>query len=206
MQPTFKRKTFRDARNLLNDLCLMLDGKEASSNRNASETPNPDGAQESWWLGNKRPAPQFDSPRSKAYLRAYIEIAGPMFYGSGIPLDQGFMHPDRVVMKALLQADCVTLGKSKRGIFELTPKGNSLIAGIDLPGTPQSAVTARREPQSGFRRLPSATKTILRKFVTEKELTPVQREVAHSIRRLYSSLTALGEICPLLSSARLRSV
>ena len=52
MQPTFKRKTFRDARQILNDLCLMLDGKEASSNRSESETPNPDGVQESWWLDN----------------------------------------------------------------------------------------------------------------------------------------------------------
>src|ERR1700738_2726242 len=64
MQPTFKRKTFRDARKILNDLCLMLDGKEASSNRSASETSNPDGARESWWLENKETCPPFDSPRS----------------------------------------------------------------------------------------------------------------------------------------------
>src|SRR5258706_6502153 len=128
MQPSLKRKTFRDARKILNDLCLMLDGKEASSNKNASETPNPDGVQESWWLENKEACPQFDSPRSKAYLRAYIEIAGPMFYGSGIPLDRGLMHPDRGVMKAMLQAGCVRFGTSKRGLFELTHKGNDLIA------------------------------------------------------------------------------
>ena len=134
MQPTFKRKTFRDARQILNDLCLMLDGKEASSNRNASHTPNPDGAQESWWLENKETCPPFDNPRSKAYLRAYIEIAGPMFYGSGIPLDRGLMHPDRGVMKAMLQAGCVTLGINKRGLFELTHKGNDLIAATTLPG------------------------------------------------------------------------
>jgi hypothetical protein len=73
----------------------MLDGKEASSNRSASETPNPDGVQESWWLENKETCPPFDSPRSKAYLRAYIESAGPMFYGSGIPLDRGLMHSCR---------------------------------------------------------------------------------------------------------------
>jgi hypothetical protein len=82
MQATFKRKAFRDARKLLNDLCLMLDGKEASSNRNASQTPNPDGA----------------------------------------------------------QAGCVTLGTNKRGLFELTHKGNDLIAAMTLPLVPHFEV------------------------------------------------------------------
>lgn len=178
MRPTFKRKTFRDARKILNDLCLMLDGKEASSNRSASETPNPDGAQESWWLENKKTAPPFNSFRSKAYLRAYIEIAGPMFYGSGIPLDHGLMHPDRGVMKAMLQAGCVTLGRNNRGVFELTPKGNDLVAGVDLPA---AQLSTQREPQSGSSRLPAAIRAMLRQFVTERELTTVLKEVAHSI-------------------------
>ncbi|MCK1580665.1 HNH endonuclease [Bradyrhizobium sp. 168] len=179
MQPTFKRKTFRDARKLLNDFCLMLDGKEASSNKHASKAPNVYGAQELWWLENKKPAPPFDSPRSKAYLRAYIEIAGPMFYGSGIPLDRGLLHPDRGVMKAMLEAGCVTLGRNKRGIFELTPKGNDLIAGVDLPAT--SLLSTQQEPQFGSRRLPAATRAIVRQFVREKELAAVQKELAHSI-------------------------
>jgi hypothetical protein len=134
MPPTFKKKTFRAAKSLLNNLCLALDGKVASSNKNVSETQNPDGAQESWWIENDETCPPFDSPRCKAYLRAYVEIAGPVFYGSGIPLDRGLMHPDRGVMKAMLQAECVTLGVTKRGLFELTQKGRDLIAGIASPG------------------------------------------------------------------------
>jgi hypothetical protein len=110
MPPTFKKMAFREARGLLNNLCLMLDGKPASTNRSPSETPNPDGAQESWWIENNETCPPFDSPRCKAYLRAYIEIAGPVFYGTGIPLERGLMHPDRGVMKAMLQAECVSLG------------------------------------------------------------------------------------------------
>jgi hypothetical protein len=39
------------------------------------------------------------------------------------------MYPDRGVMKAMLQAGCVTLGNSKPGLFELTQKGEELIAG-----------------------------------------------------------------------------
>jgi hypothetical protein len=132
MQRTFRRKTFREASTILNDLCIKLDGKEASSNKSGSKTPNLKGAQELWWLENKETCPPFDSPRCKAYLRAYKEIAGPIFFGSGIPLDDYFMHPDRGVMKAMLQAGCVTLGKSKHGLFELTQKGNELISEIDL--------------------------------------------------------------------------
>jgi hypothetical protein len=132
MPPTLMRKSFREARTILNDLCLKLDGKEASTNKSKSEKPNLDGAHEAWWIEHNETSPPFDSPRSKAYLRAYVEIAGPMFYGSGIPLEIGLMHPDRGVMKAMLQADCVTLGKSRRGLFELTPKGNDLISKIDL--------------------------------------------------------------------------
>ena len=59
----------------------------------------------------------------------------PVFYGTGIPLERGLMHPDRGVMKAMLQAECVTLGVSKGGLFELTQKGTDLIAGIATPGT-----------------------------------------------------------------------
>ncbi|HEV7880202.1 MAG TPA: hypothetical protein VGP39_19260 [Bradyrhizobium sp.] len=127
MPPTFKRKTFREARNILNSLCLEFDGKEASTNKRASQTPNSEGKHESWWLENDETCPPFDSPRSIAYLRAYAEIAGPMFYGSGIPLDRGLMHPDRAVMKAMLRAGCVTLGTTKPGLFELTKKGSDLI-------------------------------------------------------------------------------
>jgi hypothetical protein len=43
------------------------------------------------------------------------------------------MHPDRGVMKAMLLAECVTLGVAKRGLFELTQKGKELIAETNLP-------------------------------------------------------------------------
>jgi hypothetical protein len=133
MSPAFKKMTFREARALLNSLCLMLDGKPASTNKNQSEKSNPNGAEKSWWIENDETFPPFDSPRCKAYLRAYAEIAGPVFYGTGIPLERGLMHPDRGIMKAMLLAECVTLGVTKRSLFELTQKGRDLIAGISLP-------------------------------------------------------------------------
>jgi len=126
--------TFREASSLLNELCLAFDGKPASTNKSASETRRLDGEHESWWTENDETCPPFDSPRCKAYLRAYVEIAGPVFYGSGIPLDRGLMHPDRGVMKAMLQAECVTLGVTKRGLSEVTKKGKDLISDIILNG------------------------------------------------------------------------
>ena len=130
MPPTFKSMAFPEAKKILNALCLKLDGKPASSNKYKSEAPNPAGAQEAWWIENDDTYPPFDSPRCKAYLRAYIEIAGPVFFGSGIPLDRGLLHPDRGVMKAMLLAGCVTIGVTKRGLFELTQKGKDLIDGL----------------------------------------------------------------------------
>ncbi|GAA0575977.1 hypothetical protein GCM10009416_13370 [Craurococcus roseus] len=53
-------------------------------------------------LGSVPPA---GSPRTKAYLRAYVRIAGarPIF-AKGIPLEDGYLLLDRGVMKALLLA------------------------------------------------------------------------------------------------------
>lgn len=131
MVQTFKKKTFREARNILNDLCIRLDGKEASTNKVVSETRNLEGMTERWWLDHDDTCPPHDSPRSRAYLAAYSQIGGPVFFGSGIPLnDGGLLQPDRGVMKSMLLAECVTLGVSRRGLFELTQKGKDLIAGI----------------------------------------------------------------------------
>lgn len=129
---TFKIKTFAEARSVLNDFCQRMDKKPASTNRASKKKPNPDGNVEAWWLAHKGTTPSFDSDRSRAYLSAYVEIAGPHFYGSGIPLENGFLYPDRGVMKAMLQAGCVTIGANKQGLFELTSKGRKLTSGTEI--------------------------------------------------------------------------
>jgi hypothetical protein len=132
----FKKKSFDEARKILNEFCLSMDGKSASTNKTLTDKPNPAGNDKGWWLEHGH-APAFNSNRSRAYLRAYVAIAGPNFYGSGIPLEHGFMRPDRGVMKGLLQADCVTIGTTKPGIFELTPKGRKLISGAEIASLAQ---------------------------------------------------------------------
>lgn len=128
---TFKIRTFSEARSILDDFCQRMDKKPASTNKAAKKKPNPAGNSETWWLAHNGATPAFDSDRSKAYLSAYVEIAGPYFLGSGIPLEDGFLWPDRGVMKAMLKAGCVKLGASKQGLFELTPKGRKLVGGPD---------------------------------------------------------------------------
>ncbi|MGY3547096.1 hypothetical protein [Bradyrhizobium sp. USDA 4469] len=129
---TFKIKTFAEARSILNDLCHRIDKKPASTNETLKKKPNLDGNSEAWWLAHKGTTPAFDSNRSIAYLTAYVEIAGPSFYGSGISLEDGYMYPDRGVMKGMLQAGCVTFRKNTQGLFELTPKGRKLISEIEI--------------------------------------------------------------------------
>ena len=131
MVTVVRRKTFAEARQILNDLCVRLDGKEASTNRRPGRERNLEGEQRSWWIEHDETCPPFDSPRCKAYLAAYVLIAGPLFYGTGIPLDRDLLHPDRGVMKSLLLAGCVEIGRTKPGLFELTGKGRALIAGLD---------------------------------------------------------------------------
>ena len=109
---TFKIKTFAEARSILDDLCHRIDKKSASTNKTLKKKPNLDGNSEAWWLAHKGTTPAFNSNRSIAYLTAYVVIAGPDFSGSGIPLKDGFMYPDRGVMKAMLHAGCVTIGKN----------------------------------------------------------------------------------------------
>jgi hypothetical protein len=132
MVPVVRRRTFVEARQILNELCLRLDGKEASTNKRASQERNLNGVLRSWWVEHDEVCPPFDSPRSKAYLAAYVLIAGPLFYGTGIPLDRDLLLPDRGVMKSLLLAGCVEIGQTRPGLFELTAKGRELIAGLDL--------------------------------------------------------------------------
>ncbi|MGY4318987.1 HNH endonuclease [Bradyrhizobium sp. JR3.5] len=134
---TFKIKTFAEARSILDELCHRIDKKPASTNKTLKKKPNLDGNSEAWWLAHEGTTPAFDSNRSIAYLTAYVEIAGPHFYGSGIPLEDGFMYPDRGVMKAILHAGCVTIGINEQGLFELTPKGRKLISGTEIAALAQ---------------------------------------------------------------------
>jgi hypothetical protein len=120
---------------VLDRYCQEADWKPASTNKLPAKEQNGSGKDRSWWLKNRGTCPPYDSPRSIAYLRAYIEFGEPIFYATGIPLADGYLHPDRAVMKAMLLGDCVVLNKEQHSRFELTEKGRALLAEVPLQGS-----------------------------------------------------------------------
>lgn len=119
---------FSEARAILDEECTKADGKAASTNKAPSKCQNEAAADEGWWLENRGSVPPYDSRRTQAYLRAYVRIAGEQrMFAKGIPLEDGYMWPDRGVMKALLMADCVTLVTHPSPRFEVTERGWSLL-------------------------------------------------------------------------------
>ena len=116
---------FEEARAILNRHCRQLDNKEASTNKTPQSGPNRAAAQESWWHENADKTSDWRNARTVAYLCAYVEIAGPRIPMEGIPLDDGYIWPDRAVMRALLDRGCVAVDGEA---FRVTPEGELLLA------------------------------------------------------------------------------
>jgi hypothetical protein len=116
---------FDEARTILNFWTRRFQGKDASTNKVAGGHAREEARQLDWWMLNDEKTPDWRNPRTVAYLTAYVEIAGATFPATGIPLDDGYLWPDRAVMRSLLEARCVAF---EREAFRLTDKGEALIA------------------------------------------------------------------------------
>ena len=116
-----------EARKILEAYCLQEDGKPASTGKRSHKAMNKASGDPEWWLANTVHTPKPDNPRTKAYFRAYVEIAGPRFFATGIPLEDGYMQPDRGCMKSLFEAGAVEI---QAGRFVLTECGQELIADV----------------------------------------------------------------------------
>jgi hypothetical protein len=121
------------AKRILDDFCRAATSKSASSGKVRHKEPNPDGARSDWWLDKQGKYPSADSPRTMAYLAAYLEIGEERFYGTGIRLDDGYMYPDRAVMKALLRGRYVELHEARHSLFVITERGRELIHDVAPP-------------------------------------------------------------------------
>ncbi|MBT4905376.1 MAG: hypothetical protein HON62_00710, partial [Rhodospirillaceae bacterium] len=97
---------FETAREILDRHCRVLTGKAASTNKRAHSVPNEEADKVEWWRENTGTSPRWDNERTVAYLCAYVGIAGRRFPMTGIGLQDGYIHPDRAVMRSLLQAEC----------------------------------------------------------------------------------------------------
>lgn len=118
--------TFKDALAVLDRWCIDLCEEPAPRRYVSSLKPNRSGKHDPWWLDYE--GPTYAETVCKAYLYAYLEITdGESIPGDGIPLIISHLHLDRGVMKQLLLAGYVTLGRSKKGHFELTEEGRRFI-------------------------------------------------------------------------------
>lgn len=140
-----RRLRYREAWEILRSHCLAIVGEPPSSNKYPCKKQNLAGANASWWLAHTGSIPPANSPRSVAYLAAYTDIAGPLFFGMGIPLagGDGFLLPDRGVMKALLLEDYVTL--DVQGRFQLTDRGRDVLARTSNEGIPAEDLNAEND-------------------------------------------------------------
>ena len=125
------RKSHAEARAILDAACKKYDGKPASSATRAAQH-NEAAGNEAWWTENGGSSPPYDSPRSRAYLWSYLQIAGLLpLYAKGLPLADGYLLLDRGVMKVLLLNHAVEFGAGAPPRFEVTPLGHALIATLE---------------------------------------------------------------------------
>lgn len=82
----------------------------------------------SWWHQNTPAEETAETPRSIAYLRAYLRIGGPRLYAGGLLLRRRRLWMDRSIMSRLERDGYVQfVGEGTRDpYFALTPAGESL--------------------------------------------------------------------------------
>ena len=75
----------REARRILEAYCLRETGKPPSTSQVTTDFHR-DGRDETWWLQNMGTCPPWSGARTKAEGKAYGDIAGERFFGTGIPI------------------------------------------------------------------------------------------------------------------------
>jgi len=119
--------TFNEARIILDRYCLHFTNKEASTNTKPYDSANLDAANLGWWTEHDRRTPDWRTPRTVAYFCAYVEMAGRKIPMRGIHLEDGFVWPDRAVMRSLLERGCV---RPIDEDFHVTSEGELLLAPV----------------------------------------------------------------------------
>lgn len=130
------RPRFSSFRKSHKEWCLLIDGKEPSTNKTHNKLPNHDAARIEWWYEADK-LHDSETTRNLAYLVTYLEVFGPRLYMKGLGVHEGWVYPDRAIMRSL-HADEVIADDGTA--FVLTPKGHGLVA----PWLVQDASTFRR--------------------------------------------------------------
>ena len=96
-------------------------------------TARPDAGDLSWWHQNTPANETSDTVRNRAYLSAYLEIAGrEQLTARGLQLDGGRLYMDRSVISRLERDGFLAFVQAREGFFEpffeLTEKGREWLA------------------------------------------------------------------------------
>lgn len=109
---------------VLKEWCERIDGKPPSSCK-LEKRPRFEADRLAWWYESPA-AHSPDTPRTLAYLAAYLELSGPHIPMRGIHFClSGYLHLDRAVMRALHAGGYVT---DKRRWFILAEAGRDAVA------------------------------------------------------------------------------
>lgn len=130
------RPRFFSFRKTHKEWCLLIDGKEPSTNKTHNKLPNHDAARIGWWY-EAATTHDSETTRNLAYLVTYLEVFGPHLSMKGLGVHEGWVYPDRAIMRSLHADEVLTVEGTT---FVLTPKGHALIA----PWLVQDGNTFRR--------------------------------------------------------------
>ncbi|PZX17490.1 dynein-related subfamily AAA family protein [Palleronia aestuarii] len=111
--------SFAEALECLRSACMEIDGKPPSTGSSRKSGPNPGATAPGWYL-DVADEDRGETTREIAYLLAYVRICGKRFPLHGIQLRDGWMWPDRAVIRKLSRHGSVSL--TSEGI-SLTPAG-----------------------------------------------------------------------------------
>lgn len=139
-------RSIEQAKALLDAICLRIDGSPASAKTIAKE-PFTEAASKEWWLHLDDIADPSRN-RTVALLTSYVELGGESFPLTGIPLSDGYLRPDRKVMRSLYRAGRVDI---RNGFFVLTDEGRRIVKEKHQPAAETVALDAgtENEPQFG---------------------------------------------------------
>ncbi len=118
------RPRFSSFRKTLQEWCLLIDGKEPSTNKTHNPKPNYEAETIAWWY-EADTVHDRDTTRNLAYLIAYLEVFGPRLPMKGLAVHEGWVYPDRAIMRSLHAAETLAV---EDNAFVLTDAGRAQIA------------------------------------------------------------------------------
>ena len=128
-EASLKRLKVHQAREIISEE-LQRSGWETASTFTIEDGRRPGTEDLSWWHESTPADETSETPRSIAYLRAYLRIGGPRLHAGGLFLDRRRLWMDRsIISRFELDGYLAFHGEGTREpFFTLTERGEQLIA------------------------------------------------------------------------------